>query len=129
MDVLTVALALLVAIAILFEVARGLGVPYPTLFVVGGLGLALIPGLPAIQLQPELVLGIFLPPLLFIAASETPIRDLRKNVPPLIRLSIGLVAASLATGERDAIKVLRRLLRRLLPWVRPTLVPGAADFS
>ena len=44
MDVLTVALALLVAIAILFEVARRLGVPYPTLFVVGGLGLALIPG-------------------------------------------------------------------------------------
>jgi len=91
MDVLTVALALLVAIAILFEVARRLGVPYPTLFVVGGLGLALIPGLPAIQLQPELVLGIFLPPLLFIAATETPIRDLRTNIIPLIRLSIGLV--------------------------------------
>ncbi|HEY8635882.1 MAG TPA: cation:proton antiporter, partial [Candidatus Limnocylindrales bacterium] len=91
MDVLTVALALLVAIAILFEVASRLGVPYPTLFVIGGLGLALIPGLPAIQLQPELVLGIFLPPLLFIAASETPIRDLRTNVVPLIRLSIGLV--------------------------------------
>ena len=91
MDVLTVALALLVAIAILFEVARRLGVPYPTLLVVGGLGLALIPGLPMIELQPELVLGIFLPPLLFIAATETPIRDLRKNVPPLIRLSVGLV--------------------------------------
>jgi monovalent cation/hydrogen antiporter len=91
MDVLTVGLALLVAIAILFEVARRVGVPYPTLFVIGGLGLALIPGLPDIELQPELVLGIFLPPLLFIAATETPIRDLRKNVPPLIRLSIGLV--------------------------------------
>jgi Na+/H+ antiporter len=91
MDVLTVALALLVAIAILFEVARRIGVPYPTLFVVGGLGLALIPGLPAIELQPDLVLGIFLPPLLFIAATETPIRDLRVNLAPLARLSIGLV--------------------------------------
>jgi len=33
-------------------------VPYPTLFVVGGLGLAPIPGLPAIELQPEIVFGI-----------------------------------------------------------------------
>ena len=41
METLTAVLAILVAIAILFEVAQRIGVPYPTLFVLGGLGLAL----------------------------------------------------------------------------------------
>jgi Na+/H+ antiporter len=66
-------------------------VPYPTLFVLGGLVLAFVPGLPRIELQPELVLLVFLPPLLFGAAVETPTRDLRINAAPLARLSIGLV--------------------------------------
>ncbi len=91
MDLLTAVLLILVAIAILFELARRLGVPYPTLFVLGGLGLALVPGLPKIVLEPELVLLVFLPPLLFSAAVETPIRELRTNLAPLLRLSIGLV--------------------------------------
>ena len=82
MDALTAILAILVAIAILFEIARRVGVPYPTLFVLGGLGLAFVPGLPRIQLEPELVLLVFLPPLLFTAAVETPIRDLRANLAP-----------------------------------------------
>ena len=91
MDVLTALLVILVAIAILFEVARRIGVPYPTLFVLGGLPLAFVPGLSRIQLQPDLVLLVFLPPLLFSAAIETPIRDLRANIAPLLRLSFGLV--------------------------------------
>jgi len=91
MDVLTAVLAILVVIAILFEIARRLGVPFPTLFVLGGLGLAIVPGMPRIQLEPELILLVFLPPLLFSAAAESPIRDLRANLAPLIRLSIGLV--------------------------------------
>ena len=76
-------LAILVAIAILFEIARRIGVPYPTLFVLGGLGLAFVPGLPRIELEPDLVLLVFLPPLLFSAAVETPIRDLRANLAPI----------------------------------------------
>ena len=91
MDVLSAVLALLVAIAILFEIAIRLGVPYPTLFVVGGAGLALVPSLPRVSLEPDLVLLVFLPPLLFTAAMETPIRDLRANIAPLARLSVGLV--------------------------------------
>jgi CPA1 family monovalent cation:H+ antiporter len=90
-EVLTAILLILIAIAILFEVARRLGVPYPTLFVVGGLGLAFVPGLPHIELEPDLVLQVFLPPLLFGAAVGTPIRELRTNIAPLLRLSIGLV--------------------------------------
>ena len=91
MDILTALLVVLVAVAILFEVAQRIGVPYPTLFVLGGLVLAFVPGMEQIGLEPELVLLLFLPPLLFSAAVETPIRELRTNLAPLLRLSIGLV--------------------------------------
>jgi len=90
-EILTAILVTLVAIAILFEVARRLGVPYPSLFVLGGLGLAFVPGLPTISLDPDLVLLVFLPPLLFIAATDTPIRELRANSTPIARLALGLV--------------------------------------
>ena len=91
METLTAVLLILVAIAIVYEIARRIGVPYPTLLVLGGLALAFVPGLPRIQLEPDLVLLVFLPPLLFAAAAESPIRDLRANLAPLLRLSIGLV--------------------------------------
>ena len=91
MEILTAILATLVAIAILFEIARRIGVPYPTLFVLGGLALAFIPGVPRVALEPDLVLLVFLPPLLFIAATDTPIRELRANAAPILRLALGLV--------------------------------------
>ncbi|HEY4227064.1 MAG TPA: Na+/H+ antiporter, partial [Candidatus Limnocylindrales bacterium] len=91
MDVLIAILVVLVAIAILFEVARRIGVPYPTLFVLGGLALGFVPGIPRIELEPDLVLLVFLPPLLFSAAVETPSRDLKRDVVPILRLSVGLV--------------------------------------
>jgi CPA1 family monovalent cation:H+ antiporter len=94
-ELLTALLAGLVVIAILFEIARRVGVPYPTLFVLGGLGLAFVPGLPHVALEPDLVLLVFLPPLLFSAAVETPLRDLRTNLAPIARLSFGLVIFTL----------------------------------
>ena len=63
MDLLTALIIDLVVIAILFEVARRANLPYPALFVLGGLALGFIPGLPSIHLEPELVLLVFLPPL------------------------------------------------------------------
>jgi monovalent cation/hydrogen antiporter len=84
-------LAITVAIALLYEVARRINVPWPSLFVLGGLALGFVPGIPKISLQPELVLLVFLPPLLFNAAIESPIRDLRTDVWPIARLSIVLV--------------------------------------
>jgi Na+/H+ antiporter len=91
MDLLTALIIDLIVIAVLFEVARRASIPYPALFVLGGLALGFIPGLPSIHLEPELVLLVFLPPLLFVAAFETPIRDLRRNLAPIARLSIALV--------------------------------------
>ena len=51
MDFLTTILVVLVVVAILYEVAQRVGVPYPALIVLGGLGLALVPGLPRIALE------------------------------------------------------------------------------
>ena len=96
MDVLGAVLAITVAIALLFELARHLQVPWPSLFVVGGLALGFVPGLPKLQLEPELVLLVFLPPLLFVAAIESPVRDLKTDVWPIARLSILLVIITAA---------------------------------
>jgi len=53
---------LLVAVAGLGAAARLLNVPYPILLVLGGLALGFAPGIPAVELPPELVLMLFLPP-------------------------------------------------------------------
>ena len=95
MDVLSAVLGITVAIALLFEVARRVGVPWPSVFVLGGLALGFVPGLPRIELEPDLVLLAFLPPLLFSAAVETPVRDLKTDFWPIFRLSIGLVLFTL----------------------------------
>jgi monovalent cation/hydrogen antiporter len=91
MVVVETVLALLVAIAGLALLARKLELPYPILLVLGGLGLALIPGLPKVRLDPELVFLFFLPPLLYPAALFTSWRDFRANLRPIILLAVGLV--------------------------------------
>jgi len=84
-------LGLLVAVAALALLAHRLKLPYPILLVIGGLVLALIPGLPRIRLNPELVFLLFLPPLLYPAALFTSWRDFRANLRPISLLAIGLV--------------------------------------
>jgi len=82
---------LLLAVAVLALVARQLTIPYPILFVIGGLLLGLIPELPKVRLDPELVFLFILPPLLFPAALFTSWRDFRANLRPISLLAIGLV--------------------------------------
>src|ERR1700685_4740606 len=82
---------LLLTVAVLALVARKFHVPYPILFVIGGLLLGWIPGLPKVRLNPELVFLFFLPPLLFPAALFTSWRDFRLNLRPIALLAIGLV--------------------------------------
>jgi Na+/H+ antiporter len=82
---------LLLTVAVLAMLARKLHIPYPILFVIGGLVLGLIPGLPKVALNPELVFLFFLPPLLFPAALFTSWRDFRSNLRPISLLAIGLV--------------------------------------
>src|ERR1051325_6457397 len=82
---------LLLAVAVLALVARRLTIPYPILFVIGGLLLGLIPKLPKVRLDPELVFLFVLPPLLYPAALFTSWRDFRANLRPISLLAIGLV--------------------------------------
>lgn len=82
---------LLLAVAVLALLARRLHVPYPIFFVIGGLLIGLIPGLPKVRLDPDLVFLFFLPPLLFPAALFTSWRDFRANLRPISLLAIGLV--------------------------------------
>src|SRR5215831_18203487 len=81
----------LAAVALLALVARKIRVPYPILLTCGGVLLAVIPGLPAIQLEPQLVFNVFLPPLLYPAALFTSWRDFRANLRPILLLAIVLV--------------------------------------
>lgn len=82
---------MLLAVAALAWLARRLHIAYPILFVIGGLLLALVPGVPRVSLNPELVFLFFLPPLLFPAALFTPWRDFRENLRPISLLAVGLV--------------------------------------
>ena len=81
----------LVAVALLALVARKVRVPYPILLTCGGVLLALVPGLPAIHLEPQLVFNLFLPPLIYPAALFTSWRDFRANLRPILSLAIVLV--------------------------------------
>jgi monovalent cation/hydrogen antiporter len=88
-------LGLLVAAAALLAVAQLVRVPYPILLVLGGLGLGLVPGMPRIELPPDLVLVAVLPPLLYGSAFFTSLRELRANVRPISLLAIGLVLTTM----------------------------------
>lgn len=88
-------LALLSAVVVLVLVARKLQIPYPILLVVGGLGLSLVPELPRVQLDPELVFVLFLPPLLYPAALFTPWRDFQANLRTILFLAVGLVLVTM----------------------------------
>ncbi|MDP9135848.1 MAG: Na+/H+ antiporter [Actinomycetota bacterium] len=89
-----VVFGLLVAVAALAVVARLVRVPYPILLVIGGLAIGFVPGFPDIELDPDLVLLVFLPPLLYAAAFFSNLRELRANARPIGLLAIGLVVVT-----------------------------------
>ena len=93
-DTELVLLGVLLAVAALFVASALSEIPYPILFVLGGLTLGFVPGVPNVQLNPDLVLVIVLPPLLYSAAFFSSLRDLRANVRQISFLSIGLVLAT-----------------------------------
>ncbi len=82
---------LLVAAAGLAVLARVLRVPYPIMLVLGGAVIGFLPGVPTVELDPEIVLLIFLPPLLYGAAFFTSVRELRRNARSIAALAIPLV--------------------------------------
>ncbi|MGB2875320.1 MAG: cation:proton antiporter, partial [Gaiellaceae bacterium] len=87
--------ALVAAGVLLLSVSQLVRVPYPILLVLGGLAVAFVPGIPKIQLRPDLVLVAVLPPLLYGTAFFTSLRELRANVRPIGLLAIGLVLTTM----------------------------------
>jgi CPA1 family monovalent cation:H+ antiporter len=81
----------------LVAIARRANVPYPVVLVLGGLVLGFTPGLPRIELDPNLVLIIFLPPLLYWEAITAPTDVMRANAGQIWVLAIGLVVATTVT--------------------------------
>jgi CPA1 family monovalent cation:H+ antiporter len=104
-------LGLLIAVAALVTVARRLGIAYPIFLLIGGLALGLVPGLPPLRVDPDLIFLLVLPPLLYIAAYLTPVRDLRANLTTISSLAVGLVVASAV-----AVAVVAHALIPGMPW-------------
>jgi Na+/H+ antiporter len=104
-------LALMVAMVALSALARLVDVPYPILLVLGGLLLGFVPGMPAIELPPELVLVVFLPPLLYWSGFFSSPRDLQADLGAISLLAVGLVLATMG-----AVAVTAHALIGGLPW-------------
>jgi CPA1 family monovalent cation:H+ antiporter len=91
--------------------ARVIGVPYPIVLILGGLGLGFIPGLPDVQLHPDLVLVLFLPPLLYAAAFFDNLRELRADA-----RAISMLAFPLVIFTTSAVAVAAHAMIDGLPW-------------
>src|SRR5438477_9489980 len=87
-QILLVLLAVLVAAAL---IARRLNTAPSILLVVAGIALALVPGLPRIEMAPEVVLLVILPPLIYSAGVAMSWREFRVNLRPIILLAFGCV--------------------------------------
>jgi Na+/H+ antiporter len=96
METLELLVGLLAAVAVVVRLAGRTAIPEPVLLVLAGLAVALIPGLPTVELDPQLTLALFLPPLLYWAALHTDLADLRRNLRPIALLAVGLVLATTA---------------------------------
>jgi monovalent cation/hydrogen antiporter len=86
---------LLVAIAGLGAVARLLKIPYPIVLVIGGVAFGFIPGVPTVRLDPNVVLVVFLPILVYSAAFFANLGDIRQNLRGITLSSVGLVLVTM----------------------------------
>lgn len=85
----------LVAVVVLNALALRLSVPYPIVLVIGGALLGFIPGMPTIKLNPNVVLVVFLPPLVYGAAFFANLGDIRSNLRATTLVSVGLVLVTM----------------------------------
>src|SRR3954467_14146876 len=89
-------LSVFVAAVLLAAAARRVGAPYPVFLALGGALLAFVPGVPSLSLPPDLVLALFVAPVLLDAAYDTSLRDLRDNWLPVAGLVVVAVALTTA---------------------------------
>src|SRR5881409_3531837 len=97
---------LLIGVALaLTWLSRRAGIPYPVALVLGGIGLAFVPGLPPIRPDPQLVLLLFVAPLLYADAFFAPVAELARNA-----RSIALLASVLVGVTAGAVAVAAHLV-------------------
>lgn len=104
-------LALLLGAVLLSGLARRVGAPYPALLALGGAIVALVPGAPRLELEPELILALFIAPVLLDAAYDSSLRDLKDNWRPVASLVLAAVALTTL-----AVAVAARALFPNMPW-------------
>ncbi len=104
-------LGLLAVALVLPIVASRVPLPPAATLVLGGMLLAIVPGTPAIELDPDLIMVLFLPPLLLASAYFTVWRDFRAQLRPILLLAVGAVAFT--TG---AVGWAAKLIAPSLPW-------------
>ncbi|MGE7469379.1 cation:proton antiporter [Bosea sp. NPDC003192] len=96
-------LVIMFGAVILAAASRRVGIPYPVVLAIGGTALAFIPNAPRITLDPELVLALFVAPILLDAAFDSSPRDLRRNwlpVSSLVFVAVGVTTAAVALVTR-----------------------------
>jgi CPA1 family monovalent cation:H+ antiporter len=111
MLVFEIIIALLLGGAVLAAVARRVGAPYPALVALAGAALALIPGVPALVLDPDLALALFVAPVLVDAAFDASPRDLRANWRPVASLALGAVVLTVVM-----VAIVAKLCVPGMPW-------------
>ncbi|MFT3979298.1 MAG: Na+/H+ antiporter [Ferruginibacter sp.] len=84
-------LSLLFAVSMLYMLSKKIHISYPILLVIAGLIIGFVPGMPHVELDPDIVFLIFLPPLLYSAAWNTSWKDFWQNRRPISLLAFGLV--------------------------------------
>ena len=105
MEAAKLLLALLVVVAIMVTVSRRLRVPYPVLLLLGGLAIGALPIAPRLEIPPDAVLVLVLPPLVYVAAFFTPIRSFRADIGNIASLAVGLVLASTVVAAGVALLI------------------------
>ena len=99
MTELLIVFALAAVVTAVSAVARRFGLMAPILLVLVGIGISVIPRVPEVGLEPDLVLVGILPPLLYVAAIETSVPAFRRLLRPILLLAIGLTLfTSFAVG-------------------------------
>ena len=95
MDGVALIAVLLVGVVLLTPVSDRIGVPQPVLLTIFGLGLAALPFAPELQLDPDLILPVVLPPLLFAATQRATVREFRDNASAVLFLAVGLTLVTM----------------------------------
>jgi len=121
-SVIGILVALVVTTIPLVALARRVNISYPIVLVVAGLFLGFVPGLPKIQLDPDIVLLIFLPPLLYWASITAPTDVMLENAGQIGVLAIGLVIATTV-----AVAVVAHAIIPGLPWAASRGSPCCAS--